>query len=498
MNKIDHKLAGALACLCLSGPLAAQGGKSLGEVSVLATPIVEANHIGDFSGFSTTVSAEQIRDLGALDLAAALRMTPGVQISRYNEVGSYSGDQGGNVYIRGLGVSRPGSEIKTYIDGLPVYMGVWNHPLIDLLPLNGMQRVSVQKGPDGMQNGNNFAAVNLETRRAREDGIQGEIQASVGTMATRVVQTSVVGRQQGLDFMLAAGHVHSNGDRQNSDGELNNAIGRLNLQLNAQWSAQLGFLSVGNRVGDPGDNRYPVSSTPVGPYSFSNGVARNQSQTTMLHAGLSHRHGDWQGELKIFENRGENNLLNDASWGTFDSSFVMSGLRWKESWSPWRGGRLTAGLDWDRVSGKVSGPHVGSPVGTPFGFGVAGTADVPEFRLLSPYVGLSQQFDLSRDWVLQPSLGLRYYESNIYPARTAPQAGVSLISEALTLYANHVHGLLYPGAETYTLTRAIPMAFAANNGWDRLSPSEDKHSEIGAKWQLAATTRLDFSVFEDR
>jgi len=71
------------------------------------------------------------------------------------------------------------------------------------------------------------------------------------------------------------------------------------------------------------------------------------------------------------------------------------------------------------------------------------------------------------------------------------------MSEAVTVYANYAEGLLYPGAETYTLTRAIPMAFAANNGWDRLSPTEDKHSEIGVKWDASSKTHVDFSVFQD-
>ena len=73
---------------------------TLPAVVVTASPIIESNNVDGFSGFSTKVTDTQIKDLGALDLAAALRMTPGVQISRYNEVGSYSGDQGGNVYIR--------------------------------------------------------------------------------------------------------------------------------------------------------------------------------------------------------------------------------------------------------------------------------------------------------------------------------------------------------------------------------------------------------------
>ena len=133
MKKFNLKPISAVALLACT-VVHAQQATSLPDVVVTGNPIIESNNLDQFSGFSTRVSESQIKDLGALDLAAALRMTPGVQISRYNEVGSYSGDQGGNVYIRGLGASRPGSEIKTYLDGVPVYMGVWNLPLMDLLP----------------------------------------------------------------------------------------------------------------------------------------------------------------------------------------------------------------------------------------------------------------------------------------------------------------------------------------------------------------------------
>lgn len=470
---------------------------TLEAVVVTASPIIESNNVDDFSGFSTQVTDSQIKNLGALDLAAALRMTPGVQISRYNEVGSYSGDQGGNVYIRGMGASRPGSEIKTYLDGVPVYMGIWNHPLMDLLPLNGVKSVDIYKGPQNLSSGNNFASINLQTKRATQDGVQGEVNASIGSFSTKVIQAHLLGRKDGVDFLLAAGHVDANGERPNSDGTLNNAMGRITKKIDKAWSVGASFLTVNNEVGDPGDNRYAVSNAAIGPYNFSNGIARNDSTTHMLTAFVSHQHGDWHGELKVYDNQGHNNLVNDANWGTFDSSYKMTGLRWKEEFAPWQGGQLVAGIDQENVSGAISGPHVGSAVGTPFAFGTAGSADVPSFKVISTYAGVNHQFKLSNGWVMQPSVGVRFYDSNFYASETAGHVGVSLMSDAVTVYANYSKGLLYPGAETYTLTRAIPMAFAANNGWDRLSPSENKHAEIGVKWDANANTHLDFSLFQD-
>ncbi len=467
-------------------------------VTVQASPIIDSNNLDEYAGYTTRVSESQIKDLGALDLAASLRMTPGVQISRYNEVGSYSGDQGGNVYIRGLGASRPGSEIKTYLDGMPVYMGIWNHPLMDLLPLNGVQSIDVVKGPQNQVSGNNFSAVNLRSKEANREGTNAEVNASAGSFATKILQANLVGRKDSLDFAVAVGEIQSNGDRQNSDGKLSNAMGRLSAKVSDAWTVGANFLVVTNKVGDPGDNRYPVSATPVGPYSFSNGVARNDSATNLFGVFVKHQHGDWKGEIKLYQNQGHNNLTNDANWGTFDSGFKMSGVRWKEEFSPWANGKFTGGIDQERVSGSITGPHVGSPVGTPFGFGVAGSADIPAFDVTSAFAGISHNFDMSNGWIMQPSLGVRAYSSNHYASKTSPNAGVSLISDRVTIYANYTNGILYPGAETYTLTRAIPMAFAANNGWNNLAPTEDQHTEVGAKFDLSATTHVDVSAFQDK
>jgi iron complex outermembrane receptor protein len=176
----------------------------------------------------------------------------------------------------------------------------------------------------------------------------------------------------------------------------------------------------------------------------------------------------------------------------------MSGFRWKEEFTPWKNGKFVGGIDQEGVSGSITGPNVGGSVGNAGGaFGTAGSADVPTFRVSSVFAGLSHNLQISSAWVMQPSVGVRSYNSNIYGSKAAPNVGVSFISDSTTVYANYTEGLLYPGAETYTLTRALPGAFAANNGWDRLSPSQNKHSEVGVKWDASARTHIDLSAFQD-
>jgi len=472
MKLKHHKLTFAISLACASGVHAQTA--TLPEVVVTANPVVEEIRVDPFSSTSAIVTEDQLRDLNAVDLASALRNTPGVEISRYDPVGSYSGNQGGAVYIRGMGASRPGSEIKTYIDGIPVYMGVWDHPLLDLLPINAMQSITVYKSPQPQINGNNFASINLETKRPTEDGIHGSATVSAGSFGTVVEQGDLSVRQNNLDFMLTAGHAQSDGQRPNADGNLSNVMGRMDAKLSDIWSVGISFLSVDNVTHDPGSDLLPAPAI----------APRNDSDTHMVTAFVKHQSGDWSGEFRVYNNNGDNNLYNDLTWGTFLSHFNMSGVRWKEQFSPWTGGTVVAGIDQDSVSGAVNGPFTG------------GWVNMPTFRVTSPYVAVSQKIDLSKDWTLVPSIGIRNYEHNQYQSETAPFGGVSLVSDRVTVFANASRGILYPGLEGPGLQAALPFLFAGTT-WQQLAPETDDHKEIGVKLSPTETTQIDISLFQD-
>src|SRR5688572_14508093 len=79
----------------------------LPKVHVVATPIVGETTVSPFGFQTTTIGPAQVAALNAGDLAAALRRTPGASIARYNPVGAFGGGEGGAVFLRGLGSSRP-------------------------------------------------------------------------------------------------------------------------------------------------------------------------------------------------------------------------------------------------------------------------------------------------------------------------------------------------------------------------------------------------------
>ncbi|MBA5604236.1 TonB-dependent receptor [Duganella sp. FT3S] len=476
MKRQRHPLTLAVS-LAFAGGACAQTA-TVATVIVTAHPIIEDVRVDPYSSTTAVLTEGQLRDQNAVDLASALRRTPGVQISRYNPVGAFGGDQGGAIFIRGMGVSRPGSEIKTEIDGVPFYMGLWSHPLLDLLPVNGMRTITVYKSPQPQVSGNNFASVNLETKRATEDGVHGSARVSAGAFGTVIEQADLLGRAGKLDFALAQGHAQSDGHRAHADGELNNAMGRLGWKLDENWSLGASFLAVDNKASDPGDSRLPAPTV----------AAQYNTRASMIAAYLSHQHGDWRGEVKVYRDSGEGNWLHQAGLdGDTPSNFRMSGLRWKEQFSPWQGGTVMAGLDDDRISGDVKFNRIAPAPQASF--------DAPTFRITSPYASASQNVVLNADWSLLPSAGVRFYKHSEFESRSAPHVGLSLVSDKLTVFANLSRGINYPGLEVPTLASLIP---PLGTSWKQLSPEELDHAEIGAKLSPGDSTQIDASLFNDK
>ena len=497
MKLYKTKLALA-ASLIVAGNVYAQ---SLPNVIVTAKPDIAEVEIDKFSSTSAVITDETIRDLHAADLASALRNTPGTQISRYNPVGSFGGAEGGSVFIRGMGLSRPGSEIKTYIDNVPMYMPIWNHALLDLLPVNGMKDITIYKSAQPQVTGNNFASINMNTKTAGHgNGASGNARVSYGSYNTVIEQVDMAGRYNDVDFNVAQGFSKSNGQRANASGQLSNIMGGLGFKLDQNWSVGVSGMAINNTASDPGNNTLPAPAI----------APTYDSAAQMVTAFVKHRYDLVEGEFRFYSNTGKGNINNDngqGGWGTENNPFTMQGFRWKENITPWSGGNLVAGLDYDTTYGSVTQttPAAGLPFypgdPTPVNPPTVKT-NLPTFKLTSPYVGLSHNFRLGDAWSLQPSAGVRTYQNNYYAAKTAPYGGISLISDAVTLFANASKGINYPGLEGPAMNAANAVwakrfGATANNSWANLSPEEMNHLEVGGKFYPDKKSRIDLSLFQD-
>ena len=457
-NKINLAILTALSCNAYA--------LDLPKINVIANPLIESTYLDAYSSTSSIVSQDQIRDRNAVDIASALRTTPGVQISRYNPVGGYGGDQGGGVYIRGLGTARPGSEIKTYIDGVPFYSGVWGHSLLDILPVNGMSSITVYKSPQPQINGNNFASINLTTKSATEDGTHGDGRLSAGSFGTIIEQASVSSKQDNINFVLSQGFMKSNGHRANADGELKNIMGRLGVDINEHWKADATFLYTDNYANDPNLVRYWNYSGSL------NTVPKYETNAGMLTAAISHKYDSFNGEFRAYATSGK------AKWSNYfnvlyKQEFDMNGFKFKENFIPWSGGVISGGVDFDNISGK------------------SGTTDMPDMRITSPYIAVNQTIAINNEWSLIPSAGIRFYEHNIYSSKTAPHAGLSVVSDKATFFANASRGVNYLGQEAAAMS--IP-----SSSWRALSAIDMNHYEVGMKLNPIKGTQFDMSIFHDQ
>lgn len=464
--------ASATIALCVC-PALAQGDDS--DTVVVTGAIIQENAVDTFGSLSTVVSGEQVRDLNAVDLPSALRRTPGVVISRFNPVGSFGGEEGGAIYVRGLGASRPGSEVRTYIDGAPFYMGVWNHPLMDLVPVGGVSRVEVFKGPQPQLYGNTFAAINLSARHNEPAG--GNLRVSGGSFGTLVEQLDAAGEAGGMTWNIAQGYARSDGHRDHADGELFNVMGSTDVRLDANWSAGLTALYVDNSVSDPGQEGLPA--TRQGQY---------ETQGLFLLASLRHDHDGLKGSLSVYTNEGDGNLLNQPGFdGDTLSHFELAGARWTEAWTPWTGGLVSGGVDYDTISGTVDFNRINPAPADRF--------DGPTLKLLMPHVAFAQTISLGDGWTFTPSVGVRLYDHSVMGGETAPHAGVTLGNGALDLRASYSRGVVYAGLETAVLSQLIP---ALGSSWRDLDPEVVDHTEIGAKFRPQAGTTIDVAVFNDQ
>ena len=447
------------------------------ESVVVASPLVEAASFDRFGASRTVVSSDQIESLNAVDLAAALRRVPGVTISRFNPVGSFGGAEGGAVFVRGTGASRPGSEIKAYIDGAPFYMGTWGHPLLDLLPVTAMEDVSVLKGPHPQTFGNAFSAIDMRTLRSLRDGTEALVRVSGGAFGTLVEQADVSGGFGPWEFVAAQGFARSDGHRDEADGRLANGFGRVGYRFDEHWSIGGLAMLVNNRASDPG--RIDQPATRAGTY---------ETEGTLASVTLAHQHDSASGTVQVYANRGEGNWFDQlGSEGDTLTTFAMTGLRWRETLPLWRGGVVSAGLDVDRVDGDVVFERVApAPQGA-----FAGEA----MHIVAPHVAVEHAFVVTPTWAISPSAGVRHYVHSELDSETAPHVGVvARHASGLAMRVSYARGVNYPGQEVAALSALIP---PLGQTWRDLHAETMDHVEVGVTFAPTRSTTVDASYFDD-
>lgn len=452
----------------------------LPPVDVVAAPVVADTTVDAFAFQTTQVGREQVAALNAPDLSAALRRTPGVTITRYNAVGSFGGGEGGAVFLRGLGSSRPGGEIRTTLDGVPVGNGIFNHALLDLLPLDLVDGIEVSRRAEPLTEGNMFAGIHLRSPRVAQAGHFARASASVGSFG------AVGGTAEG-GWRGDAGEVYAGASLRRADGHRADSDGRLaNALLRAAWrpapDLELSYLvqRSENRATDPG------ALPGAGP-------APTRGDTYLTEAWLHLATLAWtrpgaRASLQAYRNDGHGDWLRRATSANADSlnQFRLSGLRWRGQARPWEGGEVTGGIDADWNEGTA----VYVPPGTarPLAFG-------PErFRLLSSYAGVAHTLVVD-GWQVTPSVGARHYRHQQFGSGTAPQFGLQGRRGVWRWHAGVSRALRFPSLEAAAFSTVVIPALGSS--WRTLRPERAWQSEVGVSWQVARQTSAEVTLFRN-
>jgi len=447
----------------------------LQEVVVTASPIVEGNEVNRLGSRFTVVDQEQIEDLNAQDLPSALRRVPGVVISRHNPVGSFGGGEGGSIFIRGQGSSRPGAEIAIAVDGIPQFVSVWTHPLMDVFSVDNIASIDVYKGAQPVLFGNmSSAVVNIHTKRMTEEGFTTKIQGAYGSYDTLVQVFEHGGKIKNFDYYLVQSFRQSDGHRENADGELQNYFGRVGYQPSKNWDVNLLVTHSDNYADDPGrvDRRVP-----------SDGRFKTSDYFTV---GTLSNHYDWgEGYLKVYEEKGNIEWLDQSATTGLNTltDYWNYGVKFRETFKPWGGGEILVGVDLDYISGEVD---VLSPTGPALHF------PKETFRTLGPHLAVSQLIGTKDSFYAIPSAGFRYLYHSEFESETAPQCGLVLGYRDTQMHGSYARSVNYPGI----YVKAQDELFLPGiNKWANLQAELVDHYEVGVSQVFSKKLKADFTWF---
>ena len=480
--RFPYLSAFALLWAVMAGAQSSQAGEAetrdlavvtIDTVEVTSTPIMAEQDVTLYGGVTASVGRRQLEDLYANDLPSALRLLPGVTISRYNLLGSYGGGEGGSIYVRGQGAARPGSEIKVYVDGAPREVGVWSHPVMDIVPTDYASSIDVYKGPQPSRYAGTFGTVELRTMQRIEPDYETSIDLVFGQYDSYGGVFRHGGKFRGFDYYLGGTYKQSDGHRPHADGKIGSMFFRVGIE--AMGGVHLGYIlqHTDNWSRDPGRVEGPV---PERDRFATNTLTHN---VKLEHEGVGSR-----GYAVLYYESGEIRWEKDhldgpeTPAGNSDTDWKNYGFRCSENLTRGPLG-ITAGLEVEDEGGEFRNTTLSGYM--PFRYG-------GRFTTVAPALAARYRMGLGPG-ALIPSAGLRYYSHSRFASESAPHAGLVYDWSHYRVFAAYARGVSYPGA--YSLG-------VASSTIDTLKAEVLDHVETGVNASWGSLLTLQTSIYRDR
>ena len=446
-------------------------------VVVTATPITQEETVSADGTEKVTISRAQLDNLNAQDIQTALRQVPGIAISRYSPIGSYGGAQGGSVYVRGLGTARPGGEVRTYTDGAPRESGMWGHPLMDSMPIDFAESVTVQKNPHSGGYAGTFGAVDVETKRRHKEGHEGEVDLAYGRHNTFLSSGSAGVKEGIVDAYAGTSYKYSEGLRDHNTAILKSAFARLGADLSDTEHVGFVYQRTESSVQDPGEihkvkPRYNCFDLDTDLYTFRFDTDRDSIKGFSL---LYFEDGDinWRKD-----HMDDANPMSPA--GDSNTRWLNWGTRSRYDWNAVADLWLVGGIDVADEGGRTYNRR--------YSDGLKVFSAHGRMVTTSPYVGARYDYSFNEDWTLTPSVGSRYHFHTIYDDEWAPNAAIKLdYQETVEFFVDGTRGIHYPGV----YTRAMANDYAKHT----LNAEKMDYVSTGTKLKVDDTFDVLASVF---
>lgn len=219
MNVLKRLSAAVVVLACLPG--AAMGAEdengedptvfTQGEVVVIGrrTPAEQTQSFEE-------ITAEDIRALGATNVAEALQSALGMRVDTAATSLSANGKQESLGSLRGFDPRH----VIVLVDGIPVYEPFFRVLDLRQIPVGDVAKIQVVKGPTSVLYGPNALGgiINIITRRGA-GAPRGHVDATYGDVGHLAGNASVLGGTGRFDYFLAPGFAGSEGVRVSNDFE---------------------------------------------------------------------------------------------------------------------------------------------------------------------------------------------------------------------------------------------------------------------------------------
>lgn len=298
----------------------------------------QAQMLSEAPAAMSVVTAEDIRQLGAISVSEALRMVVGLHLGHTNAASQVAGG------IRGFH-KLPANKIVTLVNGTPWALETYDIPGLDEIPvsLEEIDRIEVMRGPGSSLYGSNamFGVINVITKNPQE--IQGNLVSAVAGENKTLCGTFMHGGKSGEKFFYRMGAGWDQTDNSDyiaweSDPSL--AVWRVNTSMEYHLDGNSGLSFFGGYTNPEKRNLLLESTGPIdwsGAETVNAVLAYTSEKPGIALKGYlkdsNWNEGDSFGEKYLNFKMGARGLDFQHQWSPFDRDTLVWGGNFMEKYS---------------------------------------------------------------------------------------------------------------------------------------------------------------------